>query len=182
MKNYILFLGIIFISGVIACKKDDPLDEYSQYGSFKDTVILNDSITVNLRKGESIAIETNKGKMLIKVTHLFVNCYKGSNNISCPDFGMGANFDLSIGVENLKLIYSLDSYPSNNVSIKPNIRNCKDVYLTSLNDSYSVFRTIGKMNIQFRNIYPNPATKNEHEILLANNEYHTTLTFIKRCD
>lgn len=182
MKNIIIHSLIIFIIGTIACKNNDPLDEYSQYGYFKDVVILNDSITVDLRKGDSIAVETNKGKMWVKLTHIFVNCYKGSNNVSCPDFGMGANFDLSIGVENLKLFYSLDSYPSNNVGIKPNIRNCKDVYLADLNDSYSVFRTIGKINIQFRNIYPNPATKNEHEILLANNGYHATLTFIKRCD
>lgn len=182
MKNIITLSGIILIIGAIACRKDNPLDEYSQYGYFKDAVILNDSITVDLKKGDSLAIETNKGKMWVKLTHLFVNCYKGSNNVSCPDFGMGANFDLRIGSENLKLLYSLDSYPSNNVNIKPNIRNCEDIYLTLLNDSYNVFRTLGKMSIQFRNIYPNPVTKNEHEMLLANNGYHATLTFIKRCD
>ncbi len=181
MKQTLYFVTIfLFLSGIFSCKKveDDPLAEYAKYGIFKEIYPLQDSVNVDLRQGDSTSIETNKGKMWVRIKNIDVICFKGSNNNSCPDAGIAVLFNLQINGKNQEFIFGLDDYPKDNSRIKYILGKCNETLPV---DSYGVLKTVGNMNIEWRNIYPNPSTEMEHKVLKATNGYHTTITFQKIC-
>ena len=183
MKKIIYFLtAFICFMSFITCKKKpievvDPLAEYAKFGVFKDIFPLKDTINVDLRQGDSTFIETNMGKMWIKITYMYVGCYKGAINGSCPDGGIAEHFKLRLekSNENLKSTFGLDAFPENNATIKRYLHPC-NVFFNS--DNIKVF---GNMQVQFRNIYPNPVSVAEYDNVIANNGFHTTLTIQKVC-
>lgn len=177
----LLFISLISSSLVVisSCKKtEDPAKNYSSYGVFKNICPLKDSVTIDLKTGDSLSIETNKGIVWVKMQNVFVRCYRGIKDIDCPDFGIGTTFQLRFNNEIQKFHYSFDDYTRSNYQDRYPLLNCK-TFLPIGVDSHLI--TVGKMNIQFRNIYPNPSSDAEHNNLKATSGYHVTLTFQKRC-
>ena len=178
MKNIIIFT---ILTLCFSCKTEDPLSAYSSYGVFKDIYPLKDSVTVDLRTNDSLSVETNKGIVWVKVIGISVICYKGIKSISCPDAGIGTAFQLRFNNEIQRFYYGLDDYTSSYQDRYP-LRSCiNSSPIVTDNSTHLRLITIGNMNIQFRNIYPSPASDTEHKNLLATNGYHVTLTFQKRC-
>ena len=181
MKNtiYIIIVSIFYV-GFYSCKKsiEDPLSDYSEYGIFKDIYPLQDSVTVDLKPGDSTFVETNKGKMWINVQNIGVLCHRGSTNISCPDAGISTQFYLRLNNETYSFYFALDDFPKENYQTRYPLITCKTFLLP---DVYGKLKTVGTMNIQLRNIYPNPISKDEYDKLVQSNGFHATLTFQKIC-
>ncbi len=179
MKTMSIMIIGIFIVFQLSCKKNEsPLDAYSEYGIFKGIYPLQDSVTISLKSGDSTAIETNMGKVWIKIEAIGVLCYKGSINNSCPDGGISTRFNLRLNTENRTFSFLLDDYPKDNFQTQYPLISCQAFLSPNV---YGTTKTVGRMNIQLRNIYPNPVSKIEYDKLVQSNGFHTTLTFQKIC-
>jgi hypothetical protein len=181
MKKVVYILVIIvFLTAIYSCKKnDDPLAEYAQYGVLREAYPLKDTISVNLRKGDSTAIETNLGKMWLKISDLYVSCYKGKNDGTCPDIPISLNCNLRLEKykdSGIVIYLGIQAFPRENENDRFIFNPCDFKGL-----SFDVLGVLGSMNIQMRTIYPNPASKAEYDKLVANNGFRTIVTFQKRC-
>lgn len=186
MKLFLNLFSIIFFSIVFfSCKKtiEDPLSAYSAYGIFKKIYLLQDSVTVDLSLGDSTFIETNKGKMWIKVLFLSVSCYKSIDaTVGCTDLGNIIVYSIKNGNEKLEVKYIQEGFPVDSPLNKLPLTPC--FFFTPINDRYIPKFTLGRANIVFRGIYPYPQTKKEQEEYNANNgkKLHVILTFQKICN
>jgi hypothetical protein len=175
-----ILISYICFAGLFSCKKNvqDPLTDYSTYGIFKEIYPLKDSITVDLKPGDSTFIETNKGKIGVYIKGIAVLCYKGSINNSCPDGGLNTVFYLRLNNEISNFSFLLDDFPKNSFQEQYPLKSCQ-LFLPP--NEYGNTKTVGSMNIQLRNVYPNPTSKTEYDKLIQTNGFHTTLTFQKIC-
>lgn len=180
--KFLLLLGLFTVI-TITCQKGekiDPIADYVMFGKLKDVFPLKDSITVDLKVGDSISIATNKEAVWVKADYIFVRCYRGIKDIGCPDFGIGTVLKVRVGSEMYKITFNgLDEYTSVSASDQYRLFECGQFKPADYN--YGVLRTVGMMNVQFRNIYPNPSNEVERKFLSDTNGFHTRVTFQKRC-
>lgn len=185
MKNTIYIIIIfVFFAGFYSCKKsiEDPLDGYSEYGIFKDIYPLQDSVTVDLKPGDSTFIETNKGKIWITVNYISVACYKSIDpTIGCTDLGNAVVYSIRSNNDILEIKYIQEGFPIDSPKSKLALGFC--FYVSKVNDRYIPRFTLGKSNILFRGIYPYPQNKKEYEDYNTDNgkKLHLILTFQKIC-
>ena len=112
-KIFYILSTIVIFTNLDSCKKAiDPTDDYSEYGIFKDIYPLQDSTTVDLSQGDSTYIETNMGKMWVKVQYINIACYKNIDPpTGCTDLGNTVLYSIRNKNDVLAIKYTQEGFP-----------------------------------------------------------------------
>ncbi len=197
-----LVIIVVLMIFQLSCKKnEDPLNLYTKFSSFKNVYPLQDSLTIDLKQGDSILIETNLGNLFIKNNYTFNECSEQDKE-SC-DIGATTLLIFSLKSEKMYILNSIESgvsfnpvqsvrlYPCNPQRIPDGpfeyLAPDKDIVFEGVNNStikvfYSnAYYSIGNMTIQFRRIYPLSKNLADSKILSKSKLYHAVFTIQKTC-